>query len=97
MTIEKKNELIAAVTALLERMIPVEQKPTTVPAPLAGEPLEMLTVKECAKLVTGLTEHTIRMLVKQNKVRYIRCGEGYRGKILVSKESLLKYLGTVCA
>lgn len=97
MTIEKKNELIAAVTALLERMIPVEEsKPSPIKISKLALP-EMLTVKECAKLVTGLTEHTVRMLVKQNKVRYIRCGEGARGKILVSKDSLLKYLGAVCA
>ena len=97
MTIEKKNELIAAVTALLERMIPVEEpEPTTITMSKPALP-EMLTVKECAALVSGLTEHTIRMLVKQNKVCYIRCGEGARGKILVSKESLLKYLGAVCA
>ena len=97
MPIKEKNEIIAAVTALLERMIIVEQEPPNVPTPLAGEPLEMLTIKECSALVTGLTEHTVRMLMKQNKVRYIRCGQGTRGKILVSKDSLLKYLGAVCA
>ena len=97
MTIKEKNELIEAVTALLDKMIPVERELSAVPIPLAGEPLEMLTVKECAALVSGLTEHTVRMLVTQNKVKYIRCGEGARGKILVSKESLLKYLGAVCA
>ncbi len=96
LTTKQKNELIAAVSALLEKMIPVEQEPTT-PTPLAGESLKMLTVKECATLVSGLTEHTVRMLVKQNKVKYIRCGEGTRGKILVSKDRLLKYLGAVCA
>ena len=97
MTIKQKNELIAAVTALLDKMIPVEREPSSVPTPLAGEPLEMLTVKECAALVAGLTEHTVRMLVQQNKVKYIRCGEGARGKILVNKDSLLKYLGAVSA
>ena len=97
MTIKEKNDIIAAVTALLDKMIPVEREPSSVPTPLAGEPLEMLTVKECAALVAGLTEHTVRMLVKQNKVKYIRCGEGARGKILVSKDSLLKYLGAVSA
>ena len=97
MTIEKKNELIAAVTALLERILPVEEpepSPITVRKPALPE---MLTAKECAKLVTWLTEHTVRMLVKQEKVKYIRCGHGSRGKILVSKESLLKYLGAVSA
>ena len=96
MTIKQRNELIAAVSALLEKMIPVEQEPTK-PTPLAGESLKMLTIKECAALVSGLTEHTVRMLVKQGKVKYIRCGKGARGKILVSKDSLLKYLGAVCA
>ena len=38
-------------------------------------------------------EHTIRKLVAQGRVRYIRTGEGERGKILVSKQSLLDYLG----
>ena len=97
MTIKQKNELIAAVTALLERMIPVEE-PEPAPINVSKPALPvMLTVKECAALVSGLTEHTVRMLVKQDKVKYIRCGEGARGKILVSKDSLLKYLGTVCA
>lgn len=57
MTIKQKNELIAAVTALLERMIPVEQVPPFGPTPLSGGPHEMLTVKECAALVSGLTKH----------------------------------------
>ena len=54
---------------------------------------EMLTVKECAALVNGLSEHTVRQLVVQDKVAYVRAGSGVRGKILVSKASLLKYLG----
>ena len=53
----------------------------------------MLMVKECAALVTGLSEHTVRQLVAQGKVTYVRAGSGVRGKILVSKASLLKYLG----
>ncbi len=96
MTIKQKKEIIAAVSALLEKLIPIEEDTPTITVSKPALP-EMLTVKECAALVTGLTEHTVRMLVKQNKVRYIRCGQGTRGKILVSKESLLKYLGAVCA
>ena len=97
MTIKQKNELIAAVTALLERMIPAEEAaPASITVSKADKP-EMLTIKECAALVAGLTEHTVRMLVKQNKVKYIRCGEGARGKILVSKDSLIQYLGVDCA
>ena len=96
MTIKQRTELIAAVSALLEKMIPVEEETPTITVSKPALP-EMLTVKECAALITGLTEHTVRMLVKQGKVKYIRCGQDTRGKILVSKDSLLKYLGAVCA
>ena len=56
------------------------------------EPVEMLTIRECASSVHGLSEHTVRKLVAQNKVQYIRTGEGKRGKILVNKASLLAYV-----
>ena len=96
MTTKQKNELIAAVTALLEKMITSEDESPAITVSRPALP-EMLTIKECAALVSGLTEHTVRMLVKREKVKYIRCGQGARGKILVSKDSLLKYLGAVCA
>lgn len=54
--------------------------------------IEMLTIKECAQVVHGLTEHTIRQLVAQNKIPYIRTGQGKRGKILINKKALLNYL-----
>ena len=96
MKLTQKQELIERVTELLEKLIEVESaKDTPQPEVTADKQLEMLTVKECAELVPGLSEHTVRMLVKQNKVKYIRCGVGKRGKILVSKDSLLKYLGTM--
>lgn len=97
MTSNEKIELISAVNTILEIILKVDDNNSheTFISEEGKEdaPMEMLTVRECASLVTGLTEHTVRMLVKQGKVRYIRCGEGARGKILVSKESLLKYLG----
>ncbi len=96
MTIKQKREIIAAVSALLEKMIPIEDECHAITMSKPALP-KMLTIKECAALVSGLTEHTVRMLVKQGKVKYIRCGHGTRGKILVSKDSLLKYLGAVCA
>ena len=36
------------------------------------------------------TSRTVRQLVAQNKVKYIRTGQGKRGKILINKEELLK-------
>ena len=94
MTLLKKKELITQIVQLLEQLIEAEApEPASRPTPLAEEPVEMLTVKECAALVNGLSEHTVRQLVAQDKVAYVHAGSGVRGKILVSKASLLKYLG----
>ena len=94
MNLTEKQQIISQVVLLLEQLIETQ---TTEPAPqsdqIENQPLEMLTVKECAELVTGLSEHTVRQLVTQDKVAYVRAGSGVRGKILVSKASLLKYLG----
>lgn len=57
----------------------------------APEKVEMLTIKECAEVVQGLSEHTVRQLVKQGKVKSVRTGEGKRGKILVNKADLVNY------
>ena len=94
MTLLKKKELITQIVQLLEQLIEAET-PASIPQQNQSDtqPLEMLTVKECAALVNGLSEHTVRQLVAQGKVEYIRAGSGVRGKILVSKASLLKYLG----
>ena len=94
MNLTEKQQIISQIVLLLKQLIEAETtEPKPQPTPLAGEPLEMLTVKECAALVTGLSEHTVRQLVAQGKVAYVRAGSGVRGKILVSKTSLLKYLG----
>lgn len=53
--------------------------------------VDMLTIKECTQVISGLSEHTVRQLVAQNKVKYIRTGQSKRGKILVNKNDLLKY------
>ena len=57
----------------------------------AEKPVAMLTVKECCDAVKGLSENTVRKLVAQNKVKFIRTGEGKRGKILVNKADLISY------
>ena len=94
MNLTERQQIISQIVLLLEQLI--ETQPSE-PAPQSiiekDKPLEMLTVKECAALVSGLSEHTVRQLVAQDKVAYVRAGSGVRGKILVSKASLLKYLG----
>ena len=90
MTMRNKQELIQQVIALLNTMIKVEEQS---PAPPPnGEQVEMLTIKECAQLISGLSEHTVRQLVLQNKIPHIRTGQGKCGKILIPKSALLDYL-----
>ena len=89
-----KTEIITQIAALLSQLVDYNDNQHKSPAAKNPEsPVEMLTIKECAKAVTGLSEHTIRQLVAQEKIPYIRTGKGKRGKILISKTSLLEYLG----
>ncbi len=92
MKLNEKNELILQVAELLRQMIPVDE---ITPAKVENKPeiSELLTIKECAALIPGLSEHTVRQLVKRGEIAYMRSGAGERGKILVYKSSLLKYLG----
>ena len=92
MKLNEKNELILQVAELLRQMIPVED---VIPAKVENKSAmpELLTIKECAALIPGLSEHTVRQLVKRGEIAYMRSGAGERGKILVYKSSLLKYLG----
>ena len=91
MTMKNKQELIAQIVALLNEVIEAEER-EVVPTPEIPVPIEMLTIKECVKEVRGLSEHTLRQLIAQGKIPYIRTGQGKRGKILINKSALLKYL-----
>ena len=88
MTQTRKNEIVDNIMALLIQL--TEDENTTVAEPKT-KPVEMLTIKECTQAVKGLSEHTVRQLVAQGKVKYIRTGQGNRGKILVNKSDLLEY------
>ena len=83
-----KQEIIDQILDLLTER--VEDEPAEKQE--KAQPMEMLTIKECTEAVKGLSEHTVRKLVTQGKVHYIRTGEGKCGKILISKKSLLDYL-----
>ena len=75
MTKKDKQELIAQVVALLNELIEAEEKESK-PVPEASAPVEMLTIKECTETFKDLSEHTIRQLVDQGKISYIRTGQG---------------------
>ncbi len=93
MTLKQKNNLIAEIISLLEKSIVVDEgNPKVQTFDVSSQPLEMLTVKECSQVISGLSEHTVRQWVAQGLIPYIRTGKGKRGKILISKSVLLKFL-----
>lgn len=92
MTIKQKQELIADVVTLLQAKLEADiAQPELVQN--APQKVEMLTIKECTEEIKGLSEHTIRQLIAQDKLPYIRTGQGKKGKILISKSCLLNYFG----
>lgn len=78
-------ELLIQLTEDGENSAPPNVKASTT------DKVEMLTIKESAALISGLSEHTVRQLVKQGKVKSVRTGEGRNGKILVNKADLVEY------
>lgn len=97
MTIVQKNEIISRVVSVLNDLLDIEydKSEKAVTQSNESQPVELLTVKECAETFSGLSEHTIRQLVTQDKIPCIRTGEGKRGKILINKSVLLNYLKNI--
>lgn len=92
---KNKQEIISQIVVLLSQLSETEEEKTTVAVSPKDKPIEMLTVKECTEVIKGLSEHTVRQLVAQEKIPYIRTGQGKRGKILISKDALLAYFNKV--
>ena len=92
MTTTKKKKIVDNILELLIQLTEDEENsvPQAIKAP-ASNKVEMLTIKESAELISGLSEHTVRQLVKQGKVKSVRTGEGRNGKILVNKADLVEY------
>lgn len=91
MTIQKKRELIKAFGDLLEAIIEVEYPQTA--KELEDDTLpEMLTIKECSQAFKGLSERAIRQFVAEGKIQHIRVGDSKRGKILIDKKEILRFL-----
>lgn len=91
LTREQKETMLNQILELMTAIAydePVESTPVPEKKP---EKVKMLTVKECTELIDGLSEHTVRQLVKQGKVKSVRTGEGRNGKILVNKADLIAY------
>lgn len=91
MNIQTKSEIITQITNLLSKLIDTEEKKPSTDTSAEDKPVEMLTVKECTKLVKGISECAVRQLVKGGKIPYIRVGRSNRGKILIKKSDILNY------
>lgn len=91
MTLKEKENLISQFIVFVNNIPP--ECDAQIPVATRDDRVELLTVKECVKLIDGLTECTVRQLVAQGKVPHIRTGAGKRGKILVPKSALIKYFG----
>lgn len=92
MTTTQKKKIVDNILELLIQLTEDEENsvPQSIKVPTSNK-VEMLTIKESAELISGLSEHTVRLLVKQGKVKSVRTGEGRNGKILVNKADLLAY------
>ena len=51
--------------------------------------LRLLTLKEAAELIDGLTEYRVRLLCTQNIIKYHKFGNKY----MIPESELLKYFG----
>ena len=87
MTTNRKNELIAQLVSILSELI--ETNDSEQVAEVSPNAVEVLTIKECTEEVKGLSEHTVRKLIAQGKLPYMRAGDGQRGKMLINKADLL--------
>ena len=95
MTLERKAQLAKQLVAIIFELTSAGEVPTdVVPVEQPKKPVEMLTLKESLDIIPGLSMHTLRQLVLQGKIKSVRCGAGVRGKILVSKDELLRYFAS---
>ena len=88
MTAKEKQNLLTQITFVINSM---SDEVVTESVSKSNERVELLTVKECTKVISGLSECTVRQLIAQGKLHHIRTGVGKNGKILVSKTALLDY------
>ena len=91
MNITEKKAIVDNILDLLIKLTEDgdNSAPQTTKAPTSNKG-EMLTIKESAELISGLSEQTVRQLVRQGKVKSVRTGAGRNGKILVNKADLVE-------
>lgn len=93
MTRLEKQEILSEISQLLDSYI-INSLPSDPPPTVQRSEAmpELLTIKECTEMFRGLTDNTLRQLIARKEIRSVRTGEGRNGKILVEKNSLIRYL-----
>ena len=89
MTLEQKREILGDISRVLDNFIDSKPERKTFYTEI---PVELLTIKECAEEISGLSVTTIREFIAQGKIPVIRSGKGRCGKILINKADLLDFL-----
>lgn len=92
MTSSEQKEIIEQIVSLLTMLIGGNIESEKNDKARTDKPIEMLTIKECAEIINGLSEHSIRKMILDGRLKSVRVGEGKRGKILVNKENLLEII-----
>ncbi len=90
MTLLEKQEILSKFSRILDAYIDAPKSLATV-SECENIP-ELLTIKECTEKFKGLTDNTIRQLIARKEVPAVRTGEGKRGKLLVEKNALIRFL-----
>lgn len=91
-TMMERAELISRLLALLNEFTEIEdEREGSPPNSCVDDSAEFLSIKECTQVTKGISEYTIRLLVSQKKIPYVRTGRGKCGKILINKKELLEY------
>ena len=92
----EKQEILSQIMVLLSEQVDTNDNTLSpeITGPKEQKKVELLTIKEATQLISGLSEHTLRQLIHQNKIKYIRTGQGRHGKILIYKENLINYFVT---
>lgn len=89
---DEKTQFIRNVCELLTEMIHTPDEIAEKEKVPSNDKVEMLTVKECSELMSGVAVSTIYKMVRKEKLPCARVGVGETGRILIPKSAVLRYL-----
>lgn len=88
---EKIDEIIGLLFKVTELMKDLKTDCRSVATTKKEDKIEMISLKDCGKVITGLSEYSARRLALKGVVKSVRAGEGKKGKIYINKRSLIDY------